>query len=52
MSKIEEIEAIYENLSEPIQKIAKKNFELLKINPSYPYLHFKKISDFYQCELE
>jgi len=33
----------FENLPAPVQKIAKKNFELLKANPSHPSLHFKKI---------
>lgn len=33
----------FENLPEPVQKISKKNFELLKINPSHPSLHFKKV---------
>ena len=33
----------FENLPDPVQKISKKNFELLKANPSHPSLHFKKI---------
>lgn len=33
----------FENLPEPVQKISKKNFEILKINPSHPSLHFKKV---------
>jgi hypothetical protein len=36
----------FENLPDPAQKISKKNFELLKENPSYPSLHFKKIGTF------
>ena len=32
-----------ENLPEHVQKISKKNIELLKINPSHPSLHFKKV---------
>lgn len=32
-----------ENLPEHIQRISKKNFELLKTNPSHPSLHFKKV---------
>lgn len=27
----------------PIQKVAKENFELLKLNPNHPSLHFKKV---------
>ena len=33
----------FENLPEPIQKLSKGNFELLKTNPLHPSLHFKKI---------
>jgi hypothetical protein len=33
----------FENLPEPIQKLSKENFELLKTNPLHPSLHFKKI---------
>jgi len=33
----------FENLPEPIQKLSKENFELLKINPSHSSLHFKKV---------
>jgi hypothetical protein len=33
----------FENLPEPIQKLSKENFELLKTNPFHPSLHFKKI---------
>jgi len=29
-------------LPKPIQKLADKNFELLKTNPFHPSLHFKK----------
>jgi hypothetical protein len=31
------------NLPAPVQAVSKKNFELLKANPSHPSLHFKKI---------
>ena len=33
----------FEKLPDPVQKVAEKNFELLKSNPSHPSLHFKKI---------
>ena len=33
----------FENLPKPVQKVSKKNFELLKTNPSHPSLHFKKV---------
>jgi len=41
----------YENLPEPIQKIAEKNFELLKINPLHPSLHFKKVGKFWSVRV-
>ena len=37
----------FEDLPDPVQKLSKKNFELLKSNPSYPSLHFKKIGVFW-----
>jgi hypothetical protein len=30
-----------------VQKTAKKNFELLKEDPSHPSLHFKKVGSFW-----
>jgi len=35
--------ACYEKLPQEIQKLADKNFNILKINPSYPSLQFKKV---------
>lgn len=35
----------FESLPEPIQKVANKNFKLLKTNPSHPSLHFKKVGE-------
>ncbi len=37
----------FENLSDPVQKVSKKNFELLKANPLHPSLHFKKVGKFW-----
>ena len=37
----------FENLPETVQKISKKNFELLKNDPSHPSLHFKKVGTFW-----
>jgi hypothetical protein len=34
---------LFANLPEAGQKVARKNFELLKDNPSHPSLHFKKV---------
>ena len=36
---------LYHELLPEIQLIADKNFELLKVNPRHPSLHFKKIKD-------
>ena len=33
----------YQSLPEEVQKLADKNFQLLKTNPSHSSLHFKKI---------
>ena len=33
----------YDSLSQSTQKLADKNFELLKKNSQHPSLHFKKI---------
>ena len=33
----------YRRLPGPVQKLADRNFELLKANPQHPSLHFKKI---------
>ena len=35
--------SLYENLPEQVKKLADKNFELLKINPRHPSLHFKRV---------
>lgn len=32
-----------QQLPEPVQKIARHNFELLKVNPRHPSLHLKKV---------
>jgi hypothetical protein len=38
---------LFASLPEPAQRTARKNFELLKENPSHPSLHFKKVRDFW-----
>ena len=37
----------FDNLSDHVQKVSKKNFELLKTNPLHPSLHFKKVGKFW-----
>ena len=34
---------LFANLPESVQTVARKNFELLKGDPSHPSLHFKKV---------
>ncbi len=41
----------FNNLPEPIQEIAKKNFALLKSDPYHPSLHFKKIGQFWSARI-
>lgn len=41
----------FNNLSEPVQEIAKKNFNLLKSDPYHPSLHFKKTGQFWSARI-
>jgi len=41
----------FKNIPEPVQKISKKNFELLKTNPLHPSLHFKKVGNFWSTRV-
>ena len=41
----------FENLSENIQKLARKNFVLLKNDPKHPSLHFKKVGDYWSVRV-
>ena len=36
-----------EKLPEPVRMVSKKNFALLKANPSHSSLHFKKVGKFW-----
>ena len=40
-----------EKLPRSVQAIAKRNFELLKENPSHPSLHFKKVGKFWSARV-
>jgi hypothetical protein len=40
-----------EGLSEPVQAVARKNFELLKDNPNHPSLRFKKVGRFWSARV-
>ncbi|HZQ05055.1 MAG TPA: hypothetical protein VFD70_00650 [Anaerolineae bacterium] len=37
----------FDTLPDAVQKTARKNFQLLKKNPSHPSLHFKKVGKFW-----
>ncbi len=41
----------FEALSAEIQKLARKNFDLLKENPRHPSLHFKKLGDYWSVRV-
>ena len=41
----------YNKLPHGVQKLADKNFELLKENPNHPSLHFKKIKNFHSARI-
>ena len=39
----------FNNLPDPVQTLARKNFELLKQNPRHPSLHFKNVGRFWSA---
>lgn len=41
----------YEALSQAVKQIADKNFEMLKINPKHPSLHFKKSNRYWSVRV-
>lgn len=42
---------MYEELPEHIQRLADKNFRLLKADPQHPSLHFKKIEGMWSARV-
>ena len=46
-----EFRACLDKLPANIQETARKNYDLLKDNPSHPSLHFKKIQDYYSVRI-
>jgi len=42
---------LFERLPDHIQKIAKRNFNLLKTDPLHPSLHFKKVGNFWSVRV-
>ncbi len=43
--------SFYDDLPEPIQRLANENFELLKTNPRHPSLQFKKAGRFWSARV-
>jgi hypothetical protein len=41
----------FSDLPEPIQELSKRNFQLLKNDPSHPSLHFKRIGKFWSVRI-
>ena len=41
----------FKKLPEPVQKVSKQNFQLLKTNPWYPSLHFKEVGKFWSVRV-
>jgi hypothetical protein len=41
----------FDRLPTQVQKIARKNFELLKQDPTHPSLHFKKVGKFWSVRV-
>jgi hypothetical protein len=41
----------YDNLPANIKELADKNYQLLKQNPNYPSLHFKKIQKYFSIRV-
>jgi len=41
----------FNRLAKVVQERAKKQFELLKENPSHPSLHFKKVGKFWSVRI-
>jgi len=41
----------YEQLSSARKSVADKNFDLLKVNPAHPSLHFKRVGNLYSVRV-
>ena len=39
------------DLPEAVQRVARRNFELLKENPAHPSLHFKKVGNLWSVRV-
>ncbi len=41
----------YETLPSSVQRIAERNYEILKLNPKHPSLHFKRIEHYWSVHV-
>jgi hypothetical protein len=41
----------FAHVPEPVQRVARQNFELLKENPAHPSLHLKKVGNFWSARV-
>lgn len=41
----------FNDLPKDLQQLARKNFELLKENPKYPSLHFKRVGGYWSARV-
>ncbi|GAB4300986.1 MAG: hypothetical protein Fur0025_40940 [Oscillatoriaceae cyanobacterium] len=41
----------YAQLPEDVQQLANNSYELLKINPNHPSLHFKKVNQYWSVRV-
>lgn len=41
----------FDRLPDPVQDLARQNFDLLKQNPRHPSLHFKKVGRFWSARV-
>ncbi len=43
--------SMYKALPNYVKKVADKNYEILKLNPNHPSLHFKKIGRYWSVRI-
>lgn len=41
----------FESLPDPVQKVSKQNFQILKTDTQHPSLHFKKVGKFWSARI-
>jgi hypothetical protein len=43
---------LFDVLPQKVQQTARRNFELLKVDPLHPSLHFKKVGNFWSIRVD